>query len=275
MIDEFYLIDGKKKEKNTYSLPTDYNLCIYEVVRVYNEIILFCEEHVERLFRSLNKKNISVNFTADIITTELYSLIQCNARSEGNIRYDIYIYENSIERWAYFIPHFYPPIDWYTSGIDVISLQDSRQDPSVKSFQRELRKKTELLLNKSKAYELILIDENGYVTEGSKSNIFFVKDNIIYTAPEEKVLSGITRKKVLQCIERLSLPIKFEMIKYDELKFYDAAFLTGTSPKVLPIKKIDDVLFNPSHRITQVLIKEYDHLIEQYITVNKNKYLIR
>ncbi len=271
MTNEFYLFQGEKKDKDTFCLPVHYNLCIYEVVRVNDGVILFCEDHMKRLFHSLKKKNIHLHITPDRVISELYSLVQYNAKSEGNIRYDIYVYENKIERWAYFIPHFYPPIEWYTSGVDVVSLRDTRQDPSFKSFHKEIRKKTELLLNNSKAYEVILIENNGYITEGSKSNIFFIKNETLYTAPDDKVLSGITRKKVLQCIERLSLPVKYELVKYDEIKHYDAAFLTGTSPKVLPIKKFDDISFNPKHRITQILIKEYDQLIEEYIALHGNK----
>jgi branched-chain amino acid aminotransferase len=82
------------------------------------------------------------------------------------------------------------------------------------------------------------------ITEGSRSNIFFVRRNTLVTAPDNLVLSGITRKHILDICTIEKIRIEFRSISVDELSGYESVFMTGTSPVVLPFCCIEEKSFN-------------------------------
>ena len=93
---------------------------------------------------------------------------------------------------------------------------------------------------KKGADEAILLDKNNYVSEGSGENIFFVKDNIIYTPTVEHCLNGITRQSVIKIAKDFNYDVIEKNLKFDELLDCDEAFFTGTAAEITPITKIDN-----------------------------------
>jgi len=269
-VQRFFLHDGKPFEQDNFNLPLHFDACIYEVVRVTEGVILFAEDHVDRLFGSFGKKGMTLSLDRDQVLDELYQVVRLNNNAEGNIRYDVYVSNGHMQRWAYYVPHVYPPLSLYQHGVKLVTLRAERSEPAVKILYFDLRKQAEELMRQSGSYEVVLVDDNQYITEGSKSNLFFIRNNKIYTAPDELVLSGITRKKVIEIITRLSLPLIYDPVKYSELSQYEAAFLTGTSPKVLPVRKIDMNEFAVNHPLTLQLMREYDGMIRNYIDAHKS-----
>ena len=100
--------------------------------------------------------------------------------------------------------------------------------------------------------------------------MFFVKDDVFYTAPESKVLVGITRQKVLDCLDYLGYPVREEGVEASKINEFDAAFLTGTSPKVLPIRSIGNLVYGGQPDGVRKLMLRYDQLIDLYIN-KKNR----
>jgi len=268
-VQEFFLHNGQTFQKVNFNLPLLYDVCIYEVVRVIDGVILFVEDHVDRLFASLDKKGIVHLLDKKNVIDELYRVVRLNQDVEGNIRYDVYISNGQVQRWVYYVPHVYPPQALYQQGVKLVTLKAERAEPSVKMFHGSLRKQVEELMQKTHAYEVILVDTNGRITEGSKSNMFFIQQDKVYTAPDEMVLAGITRKKVIEVINQLAIPIVFEPIPYAHLRQYESAFLTGTSPKVLPIRKIDEVVYSVNHPFLLQIMQHFDELIANYIKSHK------
>jgi len=105
-------------------------------------------------------------------------------------------------------------------------------------------------MDASKAFEAILVNEDGTVSEGSRSNIFFVKGNKLVTSPDSAVLLGVTRNKVAEVCESNGIEVEKRIIKIDELESFDGAFITGTSNDVLPIKSIDKIVYNSADNDT-------------------------
>ena len=95
-----------------------------------------------------------------------------------------------------------------------------------------------------KAFEALLVDSNGYIPEGSRSNIFFIKGDTVYTAPKGDVLLGITREYILKTCKELNIRVIEENIHICDLAKLDGAFMSGTSVNVLPIASIDDIKLN-------------------------------
>jgi branched-chain amino acid aminotransferase len=92
-----------------------------------------------------------------------------------------------------------------------------------------------------------------------------VKNGVFYTAPASMVLIGITRLKVMECLVKLNFRIAEEAISVDRIGQFDAVFLTGTSPKVLPVVRIGNLNYSASNPSVLALIDEYNRMINNYI----------
>jgi len=121
------------------------------------------------------------------------------------------------------------------------------------------------VIAEKKLFEVLLVDENGYITEGSRSNVFFVKGNVVITPPEDQVLVGITRSNIIQICKKNQIPIREELTHTKDLRIMDALFISGTSLKVLPVNSIDEIQIRTDNALTQKISKLYDELINKYI----------
>ncbi|WP_079417120.1 branched-chain amino acid transaminase [Thiomonas intermedia] len=97
--------------------------------------------------------------------------------------------------------------------------------------------------------EALLLDPQGFVSEGAGENIFVVRDGVLYTPDlSSGALNGITRKTVFAICEDLGLTIKEKRITRDEVYIADEAFFTGTAAEVTPIRELDGITLGPGHR---------------------------
>ncbi|MDL2331191.1 aminotransferase class IV, partial [Odoribacter sp. OttesenSCG-928-A06] len=131
-----------------------------------------------------------------------------------------------------------------------------------KYINTELRALTDNLIRKKNVYEIVLINHMGNVTEGSRSNIFFIKKDALYTAPLYQVLAGTSRKRVIDICNQDSFALHEEEIPYASLKDFDSAFITGTSPLILPIRKLDDMEFDVDNSLLRKLMSIYFSKLE-------------
>ena len=88
--------------------------------------------------------------------------------------------------------------------------------------------------------EALMLDIEGYVSEGSGENIFIVKDDIIYTPELTSALAGITRDTIITLANDIGYQVIEKSINRDEIYLADEAFFTGTAAEVTPIKGLDD-----------------------------------
>ena len=107
--------------------------------------------------------------------------------------------------------------------------------------------------------EAILLDERGFVCEGSGENIFLIKDGRIVTPPHvASILDGISRKSVMQIAEDLGYPVAERDIARAELYLADEIFLTGTAAELVPIREVDDHDLGAPGEITRAIQTKYD-----------------
>lgn len=246
-------------------------LQLYEVIRVIDGIPIFLEDHLERFYNSAKLSGVESLPSQAEIELMISNLITDKNQQIGNIKLSFTVSElqKQIKNELDFIPHFYPSEDKYKSGVKVGLLQADRPNPQAKIQHMTIRNKANQLMSKDNVFEVLLIDHDGYITEGSRSNVFFVKDNCLYTSPDEKVLQGITRKKILQICNTHNITVNKEEINANELIQFEAAFLTGSSPKVLPISIISDIRFNPVNPLITRIIGLYERAIEDYLQDKK------
>jgi branched-chain amino acid aminotransferase len=245
---------------------------IYEVVRVIDGVILFLDEHLERLFNSAKKSELRPFVEHSEIKKLLKRLLMANHLLTGNIKI-VFHYGNG--EWeknfkAYQIPFAYPSDEEYRLGVKTGILKFTRPDPGIKNWSAEFREKVSLVKQENSWFETILQNENGNITEGSQSNLFVIKGNKIYTAPSGTILEGITRKKIMTISKNEGFEVKEKTFDSTFLLSSDTVFLTGTSPKVLPVRQIGEKEFSINHKILSILIKKYDQLIGKYIKEHKD-----
>lgn len=238
-------------------------LCIYEVIRIHEGKPIFLHDNLLRLDNSLKKSNISIDVPNLHIPDKLNRLISLNHIQEGNIKYVLHFKGTQSDEYIYQIPHSYPESSDYEKGVPAISCQAVRPNPEVKYLNPSLRTMTNQLIKESEVYEVILVDPEGYITEGSRSNVFFIKEDTFYTAPVQYVLPGTSRKRVIDICKEHDFRVREERVAYATLGEYEAAFITGTSPLILPLCRIDHVFFNPAAPLLQKLMRAYFSLLEE------------
>ena len=240
---------------------------IYEVIKVVSGIPLFLEKHMERLEASARLINYSVNNISNSIRKSIMELIKANNSPEKNIKIIVYNMGNPVPDFmAYFIRSSYPTPEQYETGVHGILLREERNNPNAKVVNSGYKERVAAALAEANAYEALLVNREGEITEGSRSNIFFVRNGKVLTAPKGNVLIGITRAYVFELCRNLGIEIIEEPISVSMLGEMDGVFMTGTSPKILPISTIGDMSFSSSgNPVIKALIKSYNDVVEKYI----------
>jgi len=181
---------------------------IYEVIRIINSIPLFIEDHFQRFENSARSIGLEEYPTLEKVKVAITSLCKQNSIKEGNIRFEQYFDPSGKAFALYQVPHVYPTINEYKNGVKLISFQIERSNPHIKqsAVNSEIRSKILTIQKQENAYEVVLVNHLDEITEGSKSNIFFVSERTIYMPPSEVILEGITRKQLLKIIKN-TMPI--------------------------------------------------------------------
>ncbi|WP_010662789.1 aminotransferase class IV [Marinilabilia salmonicolor] len=241
---------------------------LYEVFRVEKKVGLFLEDHIKRLLAGAAKSGIRLDFDFRMMENYLKSFLIKQNIETGNVRLSVFFDPHTGEIQSHnaeVIPHSYPSQEQYKKGISCGLLFSERDNPGTKIANTTLRKNANQMIEEKSVFEVLLVNHQGEITEGSRSNVFFIMEDQLYTAPEQLVLPGIARKKTLQTAQELNIPVLFEALAHENIKDIEAAFITGTSPRILPIKNIEGYNLKPEHLMIQKLMAGFSKLINSYI----------
>jgi branched-chain amino acid aminotransferase len=214
---------------------------------------------------------ISIPYTPLFIHQQLLSLIEAENKSIGNIKFQLVSGAAKCSFMAWFVPHSYPTVDDYQKGVNLLSFSTFRPVPGAKVLHPEMRQQMDELIKKHSVYEILMVHPDGYITEGSRSNFFMIRGKDVFTAPENDILKGITRKYVVQICEESHLSLRETRVAFTDLSQMESVFITGTSPKILPISCIDDLAFDVSHPVLRLLMDKFDELIQNHL-INTPKF---
>lgn len=236
---------------------------IYEVLRVIDRKPIFLESHLKRMENSFNLINEEFSVSYEEINKEIDSLIESENKSEGNIKITFGVNEKKL--MVFFIQHSYPSDEMYMNGVNAILYFGERENPNAKIINDTFRERVNKEIKDNNAYEAILVNSSGYITEGSRSNIFMVKGNKLLTSPVKAVLPGVTRGEIIDIANKVGVEVEEVEYKYSDINKLDGMFISGTSPKILPIKTVNSISFNVDNSLIRKLMKEYNDEIEKYI----------
>ena len=242
----------------------------YETVRVKDGVLLFVEDHLARLVKSV--KGLE-NFPVDTagILSEAYSLIDMDGVTDGSIRIvltkeSLLIHQADITL---------PSEELFEQGINTSLLNWERKTPNLKIFRGDYKTRVNEKFKEANShglpFELVLSDNEGRLYEGSMSNLFIIRDGQVYSAPDEKILIGITRKRVMEALKRSGFELQIGMFRPDELDpAKDAVFVSSTPFDILPVRYIDDYEFRSSdNQILKMISKMYREYTSEYIDAAK------
>lgn len=238
---------------------------IYEVIRLIDGKPLFFQEHMERLIESANLLNWNIKPFFEDLKEDVKVLISKNQIGRDNIKLVLGEVQGKWPVWTIFgVTGFYPPEEWYEIGVKTTLLEVERATPHAKVLNPELADKVDELRAKTDKFEALLVNGSGEITEGSRSNVLFLKGETLISPSTESALKGITRQKLLQVLEEEGLTLEERLIYRSDLNTFDACILTGTSIDLLPVSQIDDLVYTSSGNVVlKGLLAAYRRKMEE------------
>ena len=233
-----------------------YGDSVYEVTMLVNGVPFMIEAHLDRLERSAAKIMLPLAWSREEILKQVmlsankisskkcYVRIICT-RGEGEITLDP-TREQSGNTIIIAKELAANPEQWYRDGVsmviaDILRNHKRATDPSIKSGNYLNNVLAMGEAKRAGAFDAIMLNHPGHVTEGTTSNIWIVENGKYITPPlEAGLLDGITRQTLLKMGKDLGLSMIEENISAQRLKSADEVFLTSTTKEIVPIVKIDD-----------------------------------
>lgn len=236
---------------------------VYEVIRLVKSKAFNPKDNYKRLLNSVKIAEIDYKITFSEMLYKINLLAEINNVQDGNIKFVVFNEGGKVSSLMFFIKHHYPTEKEKRNGVNTLCLQEERKNPNAKIINNKLRNKANNLIQKEDVFEILLISSEGFLTEGSRSNLFFIKNNTVYTSEDKFVLVGTARKRTIEICNNYNIDIVKTRVKASKIAEYDAAFLTGTSLGVLPIAKINELSFNVNNRTLRTIQSSYLHLLDK------------
>jgi branched-chain amino acid aminotransferase len=254
------LVPWREAQVHVLTHTLHYGLGVFEGVRAYNTAdrgacIFRLQEHTERLFRSAHILRMEMPWDRDTISEAQRTVVRENNLEEGylrpmcfygsegmGLRADNLKTHTIVAAWEW--PTYMSP-EASEQGIKVRTSSYTRHHVNITMCKAKANGNyinSMLALQEaldSGCEEALLLDNEGYVAEGSGENIFILRNGEIHTPELTSCLEGITRDTIFQLAGELGYKIVERRITRDEVYVADEAFFTGTAAEVLPIRELD------------------------------------
>ena len=217
---------------------------IYEVTPFYKGIPFRLEDHLDRLKYSLSQ--IEVDMEVDHIRTNMLEAVSRAGFEETDCAVYVQVTRGVAPRTHFYPEDIQPTLLLYAFAVQLEGFEIKQASVLVSNDLRWHRcdiKTISLMANiranneaRTAGLDENLLLRHGYFTEGSHTSIFFVKNKTIYTHPEgPHILSGITRKAIIELCADLEINVIEECVHLDELVEVDEVFITGTTTQILAV----------------------------------------
>ena len=269
-----------------------YGMGVFEGVRAYKTdtgtAIFRLEDHTNRLFNSAHILNMPMPYDKETINKACLDSVKnnnlesayirpmCFYGSEGmGLRADNLKVHVTVAAWAW---GSYLGNEGLEKGIRIKTSSFTRHHVNITMCKAKANgnyMNSMLALQEALADgydEALLLDNEGYVAEGSGENIFIVRNGIMYTPDLTSALEGITRETIMQFAQENNILVKEKRITRDEVYVAEEAFFTGTAAEVTPIRELDNRQIGCGKRgpITEKLQKRYFDCVEGKLSEYQN-----
>ncbi len=258
------------KEANVHVLThtLHYGMGVFEGMRAYETpagaAIFRLHEHTRRLFRSAHILRMSLPYTADVINQACVTVVRENRLTSGYIRpicfygsegmglrADMLKVHVAVAAWEW---GAYLGDDGLEKGIRIKTSSYTRHHVNISMCKSKANGHyINSMLALQEAIdcgydEALLLDNEGYVAEGSGENVFIVRGGVIYTPDLTSALEGVTRDTIMVFARELGIEIKEKRLTRDEVYVADEAFFTGTAAEVTPVVELDNRMIGDGRR---------------------------
>lgn len=253
------LVPWREARVHVLTHTLHYGMGVFEGVRAYKTpqgtAIFRLKDHTDRLFRSAHILEMTVPYNKQILNQvqrlvvrengldTAYIRPMCFYGSEGmGLRADNLRVHVMVAAWPW---GSYLGAENMERGIRVKTSSYTRHHVNITMCKAKANgnyMNSMLALHEALAAgcdEALLLDWEGYVTEGSGENLFIVRNGVLYTPDLTSALEGITRDTIFQLAEEINVPLREKRITRDEVYIADEAFFTGTAAEVTPIRELD------------------------------------
>ena len=262
------LVDWRDAKVHVLTHTLHYGMGVFEGVRAYETdqgaAIFRLQEHTDRLFRSAHILNMKLPYSKEELNEAQRAAVRENnldsayirpmafLGSEGmGLRADNLKVHVMVAAWEW---PAYMGEEAKTQGIKIRTSSYTRHHVNITMCKAKANGNyinSMLALREaidSGCEEALLLDNEGYVAEGSGENFFLIRDGIIYTPELTSCLDGITRKTIIEMAQSLGYEVREKRITRDEVYVADEAFFTGTAAEVLPIQSLDGRIIGEGRR---------------------------
>ena len=254
------LVDWRDANIHVLTHSLHYGMAVFEGVRAYKTdkgtAIFRLDQHTKRWFNSAKIFQMEMPYSQEEMFNAQIEVVRANKLESCYLRPIAWIGSEklgisakgnkilvSIAAWEW---GAYLGEDGLNKGIRVKTSSYSRHHVNVSLVRAKASGYyiNSILANQevtAHGYdEALLLDTDGYVSEGSGENVFIVRDGILYTPDLASCLAGITRDAIMQIAKDLQIEVREKRITRDEMYCADEAFFTGTAAEVTPIRELDD-----------------------------------
>ena len=252
---------------------------VFEGIRVYSGNVFRLDAHLKRLYESAQSIMLKIPYSREEMTQLIVDTIKKNqlqsayirvvvSRGKGNLGLDPSSCSNpSVIIIAEELTMY--PKEYYENGIKIASVPSRRNRPDVLSPQVKSLNYLNNILVKLEATqagveEALMLNDQGYVTEGSADNIFIVKNGVIYTPPVYLgALEGITRNAIIDVARSKGLEVKESPFTRHDVYVADEVFLTGTAVEVIAVIDVDGRKISDGKpgEVTKQLLVEFRRIV--------------
>ena len=239
---------------------------VFDFLRTYHGRPLTLRQNAERLLYSADLIDLNHSYTTDEIVDIVRETLARNEHTESNIRMvltggdsrDFFIPVDEPRLLVMVTPSLSNPAEWYEEGVKVITVPHIRNMPLAKTINYTPAIIAIKQAHQRDALEAIYVNEQGIISEGTRSNLFLFQGDTLVT-PGEDVLSGITRKMLL-VLAQSRYTVDVRDVTLDELLGADEVFFTAASKRVVPVRQVDEQVIGdgrPGVR-TQLMMQLFD-----------------
>ncbi|ENN96740.1 branched-chain amino acid aminotransferase [Methanocaldococcus villosus KIN24-T80] len=245
-------VDKEEAKISVFDHGLLYGDGVFEGIRAYDGVVFMLKEHIDRLYDSAKAICLDIPLTKEEMIEVVLNTLRVNGLKDAYIRLVITRGEGDLglDPRKCKNPNIIciaVPMDPLLGedGIRVITASVRRLPvdvlpPAVKSLNYLNSILAKLQANYANVDEAFLLDENGFIVEGTGDNIFVVKNNILKTPPVYySVLKGITRDVVIKLAKEEGIEVREEPLTLYDLYTADEVFITGTAAEIVPVFEID------------------------------------
>ena len=261
MIGEHVIKDGVVIDSRDAVVPVglrevQYGFCTYESLRVLHGKVVHLDDHLSRLRISCEGIRLAHPFLYTAIAEWVYLLIQTDGIDDATMKILLYGGPHAM-CFVMASPLLSYPDGFYRDGVGVITYHGERLMPSCKTGNLLLAYMAVEEAKRQGCFEAVLVDRDGEALEGTRSNFYGFRNGVLYTAGDGKVLSGVTRSRVLKAASALGIPVAYRAPKEKDLLAgeYDECFISATSMAAMPVGRIGRRILSGNHERTLSICK--------------------